>query len=130
VGLFLIGYDPYITNTVFYGNPFYPTYSNTIYNKDALLRGQIPENFVGKNRFEKLFLATFSRAQNTYLGTTGLLKFPLALNYAELKAYVGPDLRVGGFGPFFGAITILAGFCLLISDEQNRSTCIPPAYPR
>ncbi len=41
------------------------------------------------------------------------MKFPLALARSEIAAFARPDVRVGGWGPLFGAILILAAAALI-----------------
>jgi len=54
-GFFLVGFNPYVTNTLRQGNPFYPLAGP---NATDIMTVNSPENFRDMNRFEKLFTAT------------------------------------------------------------------------
>jgi hypothetical protein len=108
VGLFLAGYQPYVTNTLYYANPFYPVYGSQEFSQSYIVSKQIPSDLVGKNRLEKLFLTIFSRSENNSEQGSVSIKFPLSVSKQELIEFGVADLRVGGFGPWFGASVILA----------------------
>ena len=99
-----VGYQPYITNIIHKGNPFYPAI-NIEKGQDAALRnierGQAPEAFIEKNRFSKLIYSLFSSSDND-IKQMPRLKIPFTVNGPELVVFIGPDTRYGGFGPFFG----------------------------
>ncbi|OGO27381.1 MAG: hypothetical protein A2136_01530 [Chloroflexi bacterium RBG_16_54_11] len=120
VGIFVAGYQPYVTNTLNYGNPYYPVYGSQVFTQVFPFSEQAPSNFEGKNRFEKLFLATFSRSQNIYGQDSGPIKFPLSVSIRELLQYGVADIRVGGFGPWFGAAVLLAMVIWLLLFFSNK----------
>jgi hypothetical protein len=105
----LVGYQPYITNIIHKGNPFYPAITIEK-DKDTVVknieRGQAPEAFMEKNRFSKLVYSLFSRSDNN-IKRMPRLKIPFTLHGSELVAFTGPDTRYGGFGPLFGSVLLL-----------------------
>jgi hypothetical protein len=128
LGVVFIGYNPYITNTIYNGHPFYPLAGN---NKLDIISTNIPQNFIDKNRLEKLFLSTFSQSSNKftfsnssnkYLPESSKLKLPFTLqNEEELKSLSEYDLRVGGFGSLFSGAIILSLIVCLISINIDLS---------
>jgi hypothetical protein len=113
LGVFVFGYNPYISNTINYDNPFYPVYGSTDYNSEYLIENQMPDNFHDKNSIEKLFLSIFSVTENKFKGSSSVLKFPFEVSLKEFKGMSQPDMRIGGFGPVFG-LMILISFCSFI----------------
>jgi len=112
-GVFLVGFEPYVTNALHYRHPFYPLYGSRDFNLEFILNNQMPPNFETMNPVGRLAHSIFSPSQNTIgVPSTGV-KFPLALARSEIAAFARPDVRVGGWGPLFGAIVILAAAALI-----------------
>ena len=107
-GVFLVGFEPYITNALHYRHPFYPLYGSRDFNLEFILDNQMPPNFETMNPVGRLAHSIFSPSQNTIGVPSAGMKFPLALARSEIAAFARPDVRVGGWGPLFGAILILA----------------------
>lgn len=100
--IFLFGFNPYITNILGNGHPFYPLAGQ---GKVDIIQAQKPLNFVGKSSAENLIHSIFSTSDAT-LQATAELKLPLTIKRQEFPAMAG-DPRVGGFGPLFsGAICL------------------------
>ena len=59
VAIFIFGYCTYGTNMLHKGHPFYPIMGKNNEGKE-IAASQYPKNFFGKNRFEKLYLASFA----------------------------------------------------------------------
>lgn len=59
VAIFLFGYCTYPRNILQHGHPFYPIMGKNNEGKE-IAAAQYPKNFFGKNRFEKLYLASFA----------------------------------------------------------------------
>lgn len=123
-GLCIIGYQPYITNTINHGNPFFP-FAGRGAAKGPVLVDQSPVNFPEKNRVEKLLISIFSSTENIQKmdkDRTPQLKIPFTFRESELQ--LAWDQRIGGFGPFYSGILILS-FALLITifngiRKENR----------
>jgi len=108
IGILVVGYNPYITNTLQNKHPFYPIYGSSTLNKEFILRNQMPPDFEGMGWMEKLFRSLFSSSQNVIGKEVGSLKFPLSVKRSEIIAFARPDVRISGWGPLFGALVILS----------------------
>jgi hypothetical protein len=122
-GVFFVGFTPYVFNTVRHGHPFYPIISSSQFNKTFVLRGQMPPNFTNVNRIEKLYLSVFSRSQNK-VGKPGHLKNPFTVLDSEISSFKDPDVRIGGWGPLFGALAILSAGAMVILLLVSRRTAL------
>jgi len=103
-GVLLIGCNPYVTNTLRYGHPFYPLMGP---GHVDVMAGQMPASFLSENRVRKLAESVFGRSSND-AARVPEWKLPLAVSSAELRAFGYADVRVGGFGPFFAAALLLS----------------------
>jgi hypothetical protein len=108
----LIGYQPYITNTINNGNPFYPAIGQEA-GKNIQWK-QAPPEFIAMNRFEKLTRSVFARTDNSNIGW----KLPLFTSKSELLALTGADARYAGLGPLYSGILMLAAFLALASVKN------------
>ncbi|RLE18687.1 MAG: hypothetical protein DRJ14_02925 [Acidobacteria bacterium] len=122
VAVFVVGFNPYLTNTAAYRSPFHPILGP---HKIDLLKLQRPTDFAGKNRFEKLYRSLFSRSDNPQLMflQSSKPKNPFTFSKTEFRWFVQSSLRVGGFGPLFGGIFILSvlsflGMILLYHQDR------------
>jgi hypothetical protein len=113
----VVGYFPYITNTLHYHDPLYPGIKAV--TKD--FSKQMPESFVHRNRFGKLFISFFAHTDNlhVYLDKNPPLplKIPFTVNKTDLYNAAKPFVvLIAGFGPFFSGIFIssLILFCLFL----------------
>jgi hypothetical protein len=121
LGLLVAGFNPYVTNLARYGNPFYPLYgSSSPFNKDYVISNQMPSNFEGRGQLEKLYISIFSHSQNTHQNSTGPLKNPFSVKKKEIKVFRQADVRIGGWGPYFGALLLLSAPALLLAFLASR----------
>jgi hypothetical protein len=140
LGIFL-GINPYLTNTVYHGNPFWPIMSknsqiNTLYE---LLGVHEHPDFLKRNRIITFLWGSLATARTVDVFTSDLpqevkdqigtpkIKIPLTTNFMELAAYRKEALRIGGFGPWFGAIlifSILSFGYFIISKYRFKTTKI------
>lgn len=113
LGVLVVGSSSYVTNFIDHKHPLYPLAGE---GKIDIITGNTPESLRDKNKIEQLYLSVFSESSNSLEG--GLInKFPLTVTKAELTTIHGTDVRVGGFGPLFGAIIIFTIIGLLIWKE-------------
>ena len=112
VGICFIGYSPYIRNTLRHGHPFYPLLGPRSVD---VVTSNVPGNFLGMNRFERLFLSIFSKSGNVWKPAVSTLKWPFKVSRSELNTFGFPDTRVGGWGPLFGGAIIISIVILLIA---------------
>jgi hypothetical protein len=120
LGTALIGYNPYVTNTVHWGNPFYPWLgsaehpgiSQTEQDWNELI--ETPKNMVGRSRFYRLAYAIFGRpgAQPIFEGQNARLMWPFDVGWKDFHIFYFHDVRVSGFGPLYSG-TFLIGLCLM-----------------
>lgn len=114
VGLVVVGYSPYVRNTLEYGNPLYPTLgSDAMVSAAEILGPQIEPGFMDRPRPARLALGLFGASMNDPDGYAAL-KVPFLASRSEFLQFRQPDVRIGGFGPWFGATLLLAlvGFVL------------------
>jgi len=110
------GFNPYVTNSIYRFNPFYPQSGSKTFpslddqNKQGIERGETPKNFLVHNRFSRLFLATFGRPGNMpyHRERNSELMWPFAARWADLFYYRYHETRVAGFGPWFSGALLLS----------------------
>nr|NJM03089.1 hypothetical protein [Desulfobacula sp.] len=115
IAVLCIGFNPYVTNSLINGHPFYPVYGE---NKVDIITGNAPHEFKDKNRFEKFYLSFLGRSGNlmrTWSDEKIDLKVPFTLDLKEIKAMAGCDVRVAGFGPFFSGIFLASALLYVLS---------------
>lgn len=123
LGAFLVGWTPYVRNQVDFGNPFYPMYGagEETHQVDP---DQISADFLALPAGVRVAHSLFGRSHNPYAGEPDLsFKIPFAFDRWEVAAFRDVDVRLGGFGPWFGGALLLSllGCCLL-----RRSPLIVP----
>lgn len=129
IGVF--GYNPYVTNTVHRGNPFYPILGSKAYpslrqqGEDPIERWETPKNLLDSNRFVRLGYAIFGRpgAPPYYPGEDAELMWPGDVRWQDFAMYYFHDVRISGFGPLFSVAFLMA--LVLISAALTR-----PRLPR
>jgi type IV secretory pathway VirB2 component (pilin) len=107
ISIGFVGYNPYITNTINHGNPFYPLLGK---NKKDIMTGNSPKGFNNKNRFENIAISIFSHPDNILEVTnrSPVMKYPFMLNKEDIFNSIGVDKRISGFGFLFEEILLLA----------------------
>ena len=117
-GLLFVGFNPYVTNTVNNGNPFYPLAGPHAVN---IVTANSPADFQAMNRLEKLFISTFSKTENAAGSRPTHWKWPFTVSTEELEA-IWLDTRIAGFGPLFGGAVLLSLILLATAwplDKKN-----------
>jgi hypothetical protein len=125
VAVFLVGYNPFLTNYFKYQDPLYPWGILRIdpkLNQQTILQNDRPPDFKELNRFVRFFRSVFSAS--TYEVSKSELKIPFSLTLKEIIAFQAPDVRLGGFGPLFSGAVIVSGISLVIisilfKDRRN-----------
>lgn len=124
VGLLLFGFNPFVTNTVNRGNPFFPVLGSTAYPSlsqrglDPIEMYETPHNMVGRNRFIRFAYAIFGRpgSQPFFQGENAQMMWPFDIGWKDFKIFYFHEVRISGFGPLFsGALLIgliVVGFSL------------------
>jgi len=108
ISVFLLGYAPYVRNLREKGAMLYPV---TGPQKIGIIAigNQRPLNLVDKDRFSRFLIANFSRSEDVLGARPSRLKFPLSVSRVEAATFREYDIRVGGFGPFFGVALLCLG---------------------
>lgn len=111
LGFVLFGFNPYVTNTLHRGNPFYPALGT---DRSDYTYPQFPANFIGKDSVSLLFYSIFSKSDNVRgPQKMAYLKIPFTVSKDELGAFTDTNAKQGGFGPLFGG-AILLSFSIII----------------
>lgn len=105
VSLVVVGYPTYIKNTIDHQNPFFPLYDD---NGEDIITAQQPKKFLEMNNIEKLFYATFSKANNLREHDKTELKIPFTVYKEELTPAMSNDLRISGWGIFFSGLLLFS----------------------
>lgn len=104
--IFLVGANSYIKNTIDHINPLYPLIGK---DKVDIITTMQPKSFGKKNSIEKFFISTFSKTENVGYGEKEpQIKYPIRIYRSEISELFAPDVRIGGFGPFFALMFILS----------------------
>ncbi|QQL50104.1 hypothetical protein [Mucilaginibacter ginkgonis] len=113
----VVGYNPYVTNTVDHKNPFYPLAGK---GKIDIMTRNSPMGFPKNNRFHNLFTSLFSRTANMLLPQTDQpqLKVPFTFKMQEMRFSYEEDIRIGGFGVLFSGIIILSLILAIFTIRQ------------
>ncbi|MGD0153905.1 MAG: hypothetical protein ABSC17_09165 [Thermacetogeniaceae bacterium] len=119
-GLLLVGFNPYVTNTLSNGNPFYPLAGR---NAVDIMTANSPANFSALNRLGKLATSLFSRTEDAAAPLASHFKRPFTMTGEELDT-IAPDTRIGGFGPLFGGAVLLSLLLIVISWPVDRKKTV------
>jgi hypothetical protein len=111
------GWNPYVTNTVRHGHPFYPMAGPRGY---PVVAGSRPPEFERMNRAERLLRSTFAATSND-IAAGARLKVPFTLVGTEAPLSGACDLRLGGFGPFFGGALLLSLGALAFATRRGAA---------
>jgi hypothetical protein len=125
------GFNPYVTNTYYRGQPFYPMLGSSKYpsleqsNHDGNEKYETPKNIVGRSLAVRFGYSIFGRPGNQPYekGKNASLMWPFSATFSDLYAYKYHETRVAGFGPFFSGCLILAfllGLLLIFKQRAVR----------
>jgi hypothetical protein len=115
LGTVVFGYNPYVTNIIHRGHPFYPYMGTKTYpslaqqGNEGIEKYETPKNMLGCNRFVRHGLALFGQpgVQPYNDGLNALPMWPFLVPLKKLIVYRTHEPRVAGFGPFFsGALSL------------------------
>jgi hypothetical protein len=132
LGTCLWGYNPYVTNTIYRHQPFYPILGSANYpslaqqGKDGNERYETPRNMAGRRLPVRFAYAIFGRPGNQPYreGKTASLMWPFTARPHDLYSYTFQDPRVAALGPYFSGCFVLSfalGVWLLFKlDASSR----------
>jgi len=107
-GVVAIGFNPYVTNTLEYQNPFTPAYS--LDKGASVIKGQADPEFLAKGRVDKFLISTFSVSDDSDWKRPRYQR-----PFASLRATPLMGNRFSGFGPLYSGILIIAfGLAILV----------------
>jgi hypothetical protein len=116
LGAVVFGFNPFVTNTVHRGNPFYPWLGSAAHPSFAQ-RGQdpnelyeTPNNMKGRSRFVRLGYAIFSHPgpQTFYNGEPAQLMWPFNVRWNDFTVFRFHEVRISGFGPLFSGAFLIS----------------------
>jgi hypothetical protein len=118
----LAGFNPYITNTMRFGHPFYPLMGE--HKVDIIHAINLPVGFEDKGGTERFFITAFGRTDNIYPQSKfePEFKIPFTFNKIDISNAGVVDTRIGGFGPWYSGILILSLVLLFILYFRAGST--------
>lgn len=116
ISIGVIGYTSYIENFVRFGHPLYPLYGDsTVQN---IPEKEQPKSLADNNNIEKFIISILCKGENVLPSypvnqNQPQPKIPFSVSKDEIKNYTIPDIRIGGFGPWFSGIMILVGIATI-----------------
>lgn len=120
-----MGFNPYITNTMRHGHPFWPVRGE--YTINVMAAGGDDE-FLNQSRMEKLFKATFSPSYNHAMSMDQVqYKIPGTIHAKEIRALFAVDTRMGGFGVWYSLgviLTVIGSAFLLKYHKEQLKLCL------
>lgn len=123
ITFFLIGFNPYLTNTIQQSNPLYPLVGK---NKIDIITPVQPLSFAHKSSLQKFTESNFSESHNIHghiVTPEPKFKIPFTFSINEWLVFKGSECRIAGYGPMFGGV-LLISFLLLLVALFIRKTAI------
>lgn len=122
-GVVIVGYNPYITNSIHFGHPFHPMAGPNSFYYDLLLKGQVPADLVPLNRLGKLYVSLFAVSENVTAPRQTRNKVPFRILGAEIHSFrTLCDTRAAGWGPWIGGIMLLSSVILILMGVLHFRT--------
>lgn len=116
--LLTFAYNPYVSNTIYHGSPFYPLFGGN--GRVDIMTMNAPKFFRYKKHLLQVFYATTSRPT---IGSQGnMLKYQNPYTSFNLKNILGSfsfDARLGGYGTFWIDVLLLSLLGLVISKRLD-----------
>ncbi len=110
IGTLIVGFNPYVLNTVGHGNPFYPLIGGNV----DIMSENTPSIYEGGNRFINLVKSLLSIGDSEWGYFTG--KFT---GEDVLRTY-STDARINGFGIVMAPLLILGLIMMVINKASRR----------
>lgn len=122
IAVVLLGWSPYMQNVLQFGHVFYPLMGPRALD---IMMSNTPDVLDGLSAAQRFLYSLFAETHAGY-ETAARLKPPFVLLPGELRAAGGVDVRIGGFGPLFSGIVVLAVACAaaLVVREDRREPAV------
>ncbi len=132
LGACVWGYNPYLTNTFYRHQPFYPILGSAQYpslaqqGNDGNEKYETPKNMVGRRLPVRFLYSIFGQPGNQPYreGAKATLMWPFAARFHDLYSYTYQESRVAALGPYFSGCLLLsvglAGWLLFKLDASCR----------
>ncbi|MFD0693092.1 hypothetical protein ACFQZT_03215 [Paenibacillus sp. GCM10027628] len=125
IGLLVFGWNPYVTNTLKYGHPFYPLAGN---NALDIMTLNSPDNFIGHSRFKTFLLSLTSKTDDVITPASSARAELWPIPWDDFQK-VNVDTRVAGFGPLspwilIGSACLWALLCVFRIKKGVVSTLL------
>lgn len=128
VGLLWAPSSPYLGNTIRHGHPLYPAMGpHSVGMIDAPPHGRTRTLATSLFSRSRQFPTTEAAIQHLLDG--GDLKLPGTFDSEEVKVFAMPDVRIGGFGPLFGALLVLTTATAIASGRRRLALAAGMAVP-
>ncbi|MDO5707980.1 MAG: hypothetical protein Q4P31_05050 [Andreesenia angusta] len=118
----VLGYSPYVKNTIENGNPFYPLIGNGEDSED-IMTPNTPISLRDINYVEKFVKSQYLSPGEYDLTEENIFQKGDLFQLRNKKAYAGPDQRIRGFGLFsfiIMPISILLAIAYCFLESENR----------
>ncbi len=107
----ILGFNPYVTNTLQKGNPLYPIFGTS--EKLVDIKQVYPANFLNMNWFQKFYNGIFAKPTwNRYPDESHV---KILFSHTKLNTYTGGIPDLAGFGPMIPEILVILIPVFLIS---------------
>ena len=119
LGLLVFGWSPYVVNAWHFGHPFHPLMGA---GATDIMKTNTPDFLASMSRPARFLFSLFATTHAGY-ETMPHLKLPFMMSLTELRAAgAAPDTRVGGFGPLFSAVIVVAAATLALVFARGGRT--------
>lgn len=111
ISIGVVGFNPYVTNTLNTGNPFYPLLGK---DKVDIVSYNEPVSFHSSGTITKFVKSLFSETANINeaSGKEPKWKLPFTTNRQEWNYLDQVDVRIGGYGILFSGIFLISIFII------------------
>ena len=119
VTIAIVGASSYLMNLIKHKSLFYPLSGEN--HVENMVNREIPESLSTKSHLEQFLTSIFSKGKNVSPAyypeqhEEPEIKIPFTMTRSELKNYVIPDIRMGGFGPLYSGIFIISTITTIIA---------------
>jgi hypothetical protein len=116
----ILGFNPYVTNSVRHGSPLHPVVGPEAIDVTEVHTGRALR---GMSDLERLLRSVVGRTHAS--GVYADAKLPFTVDADEWRAFRHPNVRIGGFGPLFSGVLLVAlvtAASLLVARVRHRGS--------